>query len=71
MSQGDGASLASMAADASVKGAFPIGATGALYLGFTLNDWVAITAISYTVFQTGVLLHATFTKWKAKRNGGK
>lgn len=71
MTQGDGASLASEAYEAGIRAAPVAGSGGALLFGVSLNEMVAITAIIYTVFQTIVLAHSVYNKWKEKKNGSK
>lgn len=64
MTQGDGASLAVQTAEQAVKAALPIGATGALIFGVSLQDWMVIFTIVYTVLQIGALVWGWFNKKK-------
>ena len=42
---------------------------GAVVYGFTLNEWVAISVIIYTVLQAAYLVWKWWHEAKAKRNG--
>ena len=50
-----------------VKVAPPMAVTGAIFMGFTLNEWAAITAIFYACLQTFFLLKDRWTKHKQKK----
>ncbi|SKB61995.1 hypothetical protein [Sphingopyxis flava] len=49
-------------ASAATKSALPVGVSGAAALGFSLQDWVFIVTIIYTVLQIGVLIYKFFKK---------
>lgn len=69
MAIGDGATLVHQSTDAATRLAPTALASGAVFLGYSLNEWVAITAIVYTVLQTFVLARKVWKEWRAK-NGG-
>lgn len=64
MTQGDGATLVGQTAEQAVKAAIPVGASGALILGVTLQDWMVIFTIVYTILQIAALLWGWFKKKK-------
>lgn len=69
MTNGDGASLAIQTAEQAAKASIPVAASGALILGVTLQDWMVIFTIVYTILQIGALVWSWFNKKKAKVDG--
>ena len=49
-------------ASAAGKASLPVGVSGAAALGFSLQDWVFIVTIIYTVLQIGLLIHKFLKK---------
>jgi disulfide bond formation protein DsbB len=38
------------------------------FMGFSLNEWAAIAAITYSVLMIFFLISDRFTKWRKERN---
>lgn len=49
-------------ASAATKSALPVGVSGAAALGFSLQDWVFIVTIVYTVLQIALLIYKFLKK---------
>ena len=45
----------------------PLAVSGVMVAGFSLQDWVLIATLTYTVLQTALLIYNFF---KRRRNGG-
>jgi membrane protein insertase Oxa1/YidC/SpoIIIJ len=54
--------------DITVKSAPPAVLAAWSFVGFTLNEWAAIAAITYSVLMIFFLLSDRFTKWRKERN---
>lgn len=55
----------------SIKVAPPVIATGWAFYGFTLNEWAAIFAITYSALGMLFMLIDRFNKWRKERKATK